>query len=195
MATHHPNIPYIFDNCIRTDGHTIEFLFGKKKSVFESLPDLTMSDLADLDIEGLHVYGINPGHNYLVTAVDIEGYFGTQENKNCVRFSNNEWYANAGFKNRRKEQQKMKREDGISTIESEMPSRKTANPESFAESCQYLFDHLGRLASFYGSYFTNDRFLSYLGQQKMASEIVNIFVSGGKKYNHRINHVTNDFIS
>jgi hypothetical protein len=102
------NIPYIFDNCIRTDGHIIEFLFGKKKSAFELLLDLTMSDLADLDLEDLQVYGVDPGHNHLVTAVDIEGYFGTQENKNCIRFPNNEWYAKAGAIFRYKEQQKMK---------------------------------------------------------------------------------------
>jgi hypothetical protein len=27
------NIPYIFDNCIHTDGHTIEFLFGKRRLI------------------------------------------------------------------------------------------------------------------------------------------------------------------
>jgi hypothetical protein len=82
----------------------------------------------------------------------------------------------------------MKKDKGISAIESEIPSRKTANPDTFAYSCQYLFDHLEKLTSFYGSYFTNSRFLAYIGQQKMANEIVNIFVSGGKKYKHCIRH-------
>jgi hypothetical protein len=182
------NIPYIFDNCIRTDGHTIEFLFGKKKADFESLPDLTMSDLADLNLEDFHVYGVDPGHKHWITAVDVEGYLGVNENQNCVQFSNNEWYVKAGAIFRRKEQQEMKMNEGISAIESEIPSRKTADPDTFAYACQYLFDHLGKLTSFYGFYFTNSRFLAYIGQQKMVNEIVNIFVSGGKKYKHRIRH-------
>jgi hypothetical protein len=83
-----------------------------------------MSDLADLDLEDFHLYGVDPGHNHSVTAVDIEGYFGTQENKNCIRFSKNEWYTKAGAIFRCKEQQKMKKDEGISAIESEMPSKK-----------------------------------------------------------------------
>jgi hypothetical protein len=42
------------------------------------------------------------------------------------------------------------------------------------------------LTSFYGSSFTKDRFLAYNGQQKMANEVVNLFVNGGNKYEHRI---------
>jgi hypothetical protein len=98
-----------------------------------------MSDLTDLNLEDFHVYGVDPGHNHWVTAVDIEGHLGVNEYQNCVQFSNNEWYVKVGAIFRRKEQQEMKKDEGISAIESEIPSRKTANPDTFAYSSQYLF--------------------------------------------------------
>jgi hypothetical protein len=67
-----------------------------------------------------------------------------------------------------------------------LPSKKTSDPESFAYCCQDWFDNLNTLTSFYGSSFTKDRFLAYNGQQKMANEVVNLFVNGGNKYEHRI---------
>jgi hypothetical protein len=171
---------------IRTDGHTIEFLFATRKSEFDALPNLTMPDLSDEKFNQFHVYGIDPGHRHLLTAVDVERQDNEPANQNCVRFSNNEWYAKVGILKRRYLQQQQKDYHGISAIESDLPSRKTSNPESFAYCCQDWFDNLNTLTSFYGSSFTKDRFLAYNGQQKMANEVVNLFVNGGNKYKHRI---------
>jgi hypothetical protein len=177
---------FVFNNMIRTDGHTIEFLFAARKSEFDALPNLTMPDLSDENFNQFHVYGIDLGHRHLLTAVDVERQDNEPTNQNCVRFSNNEWYAKAGVLKRRYLQQQQKDYHGISAIESDLPSRKTSNPESFAYCCQDWFDNLNTLTSFYGSSFTKDRFLAYNGQQKMANEVVNLFVNGGNKYEHRI---------
>ncbi|CEP13573.1 hypothetical protein [Parasitella parasitica] len=95
------NVPYVFNNLIRTDGHTIELLFGERKSEFENHPDLTMPDLSDEDLEQFHIYGVDPGHRHLVTAVDPERQQGQQQNQNFIHFSNNGWYAKAGVLRRR----------------------------------------------------------------------------------------------
>jgi hypothetical protein len=42
------DLPYVFNNMIRSDGHTIEFIYGVRHSSSEGLPDLTMSDISDL---------------------------------------------------------------------------------------------------------------------------------------------------
>jgi hypothetical protein len=39
-----------------------------------------------------------------------------------------------------------------------------------------------RFAAFYGTDLANDRFLNYVGRQKMEDEVANIFVDGGRKY-------------
>jgi hypothetical protein len=120
------DVPYLFDNSIRTDGHTVEFLFAKKKSAFDHLPDLKMPDLADENMDDFHIYGVDPGHNHLFIAVD--------EQDTRFRLSNNEWYIKASFKKRRREEQNRKTEEGLAEIESQIPSRKTASPDTYASS-------------------------------------------------------------
>jgi hypothetical protein len=138
-----------------------------------------MDDLAFEQMDQFHQYPIDPGHRHLVTSVD--------ENGRDVQFSNNEWYYKVGIMKQRWNQQEKKKELGITDIESALLSRKTADPYHFADCCEIIFDHLPRLCSFYGSDFANDRFLNYVGAQKMANEVVNIFVNGGKKYLYRNN--------
>jgi hypothetical protein len=79
------DIPYVFDNLIRTDDHTIKFVFDVKAS--ESLPDLAMDDLAFEQMDYFHQYPFDSGHRHLVTSVTEHG--------RDVRFSNNEWYYKA----------------------------------------------------------------------------------------------------
>ncbi|CEP19231.1 hypothetical protein [Parasitella parasitica] len=128
------NVPLIFRNTIHTDDHTIEFIFGKRESEFESLPELTMQDLSHEDLARFHVHGIDPGHRHLVSAVDIE--------RGRVRFSNNEWYQKAGVLKRRWAQQEKKKEKRITDIEASLLSRKTPDHESFVLCTQPLFDNL-----------------------------------------------------
>jgi hypothetical protein len=136
-----------------------------------------MDDLSTQDMTLFREYPVDPGHRHLVTSID--------ENGHCIRFSNNEWYTKAGVMKRRWNQQERKKETGIDQIESGLLSRKTSYPEYFVDTCQQVFDNLPRLRSFYRSGYPNDRFLSYVSGQKMANEVVNIFVNGGIKYSRR----------
>jgi hypothetical protein len=76
---------------IRSDGHTIEFIYGVRHSSSSGLPDLTMSDISDLsdlptdlqkDLDEFDIFGVDPGHRHLVTGVNAQGV--------RRRFSNNE---------------------------------------------------------------------------------------------------------
>jgi hypothetical protein len=95
-----------------------------------------MPDLSDENFNQFHIYGIDPGHRHLLTAVDVERQDNELANQNCVQFSNNEWYAKTGVLKRRYHQQQQKNEHGINAIESGLPSRKTSDPGSFAYCCQ-----------------------------------------------------------
>jgi hypothetical protein len=168
---------------IRTDGHTVEFIYGVRKSSSKGLPDLTMSDISDLsdlptdlqkDLDHFNVFGVDPGHRHLVTGVNAQGL--------RRRFSNNEWYSKSGISQRRYEQQVKKKDAGIDRLESTLPTKKTASPDEWILYCQAIFTNMSRLNSFYGTDFTNDRFLNYVGRQKMEGEVANIFVDGGIKY-------------
>jgi hypothetical protein len=76
------NLPNVFDNVVRTNGHTIEFIFNVKSSGTEPLPDLETSDIPTADIGRFDAFGVDPGHRHLFTAVNTGG--------SCTCFSNNE---------------------------------------------------------------------------------------------------------
>ncbi|KAI9355224.1 hypothetical protein BD770DRAFT_391492, partial [Pilaira anomala] len=59
---------------------------------------------------------------------------------------------------------------------------KTANIETFALYVHSVFNNLGTTLPFYDDRFTSLLFLNYFGRQRADAEIVNMFVTGGKKY-------------
>ncbi|KAG0169076.1 hypothetical protein DFQ30_003989 [Apophysomyces sp. BC1015] len=169
-----PDVKYAFTNLIRTDGHAIEFIFAKQAPQQPPLPDLTMADFIDEDLGNFRVYGVDPGVTQLFTAED--------EQFRVTQFANAEWFAKSGHRKRRWNQQIRETDTGVTTLESSLPTHKTARPTNWHTYCQALFNNFETLTSFYGNQWTNERFLSFLGRQKMENEVVNIFLSGGKKY-------------
>jgi hypothetical protein len=103
----------------------------------------------------------------------------------CTRFSNNEWYQKAGFTKRRRNQQRRKRDQNIDVIESSLPTKKTSDYGTFLEYCEIIFLNLPELLLFYGSDYSEESFLKYVGSQKMANEVVNTFLNASKKYRDR----------
>ncbi|KAG0161751.1 hypothetical protein DFQ30_005846, partial [Apophysomyces sp. BC1015] len=97
-----------------------------------------------------------------------------------TQFANAEWYAKSGHIKRRWNQQIRKTDAGVTTVESSLPTHKTARPTNWLAYCQALFNNFETLTSFYSNQWTNERFLSFIGCQKMENEVVNIFLSGGK---------------
>ncbi|ORX50803.1 hypothetical protein DM01DRAFT_1089626 [Hesseltinella vesiculosa] len=63
-----------------------------------------------------------------------------------------------------------------------LPTKKTISVPRWMAYCRQLCLCLPSLTNFYGSAFTNNRFLAYVSKQKILDEAVNIFVSGGRKY-------------
>jgi hypothetical protein len=128
------------------------------------------------DLDDFDIYGVDPGHRHLFTAINRGGV--------TRRFSNNEWYAKSGMKRRRYDQQERKKESGVVAFESSLPTKKTADAGNWLSYCDQIFTNFRLIATFYGADFASERFLNYQGHQKMASEVANIFVNGGKKYHH-----------
>jgi hypothetical protein len=177
------HVPYVFNNMIRSDGHTIEFIYGVRHSSSGGLPDLTMSDISDLsdlptdlqkDLDEFDIFEVDPGHRHLVTGVNAQGV--------RRRFSNNEWYCKSGILQRRYDQQERRKDTGIDQVESRLSTKKTASCDLWISYCQAVFDNMPQFAAFYGTDFANDRFLNYVGRQKMEDEVTNIFVDGDRKY-------------
>jgi hypothetical protein len=152
-------------------------MFNVKSSGAESLPDLETSDIPAADIGRFDAFGVDPGHRYLFTAVNMDG--------SCTRFSNNKWYQKAGFTKRRRNQQRRKRDQNIDVIESSLPTKKTSDYGTFLEYCEIIFLNLPELLLFYGSDYSEESFLKYVGSQKMANEVVNTFLNASKKYRDR----------
>ncbi|KAI9364599.1 hypothetical protein BD770DRAFT_378502 [Pilaira anomala] len=57
-----------------------------------------------------------------------------------------------------------------------------ASIETFALYVHSVFNNLGTILPFYDDRFTSLRFLNYIGRQRANAEIINMFVTGGKKY-------------
>ncbi|GAA5806845.1 hypothetical protein MFLAVUS_000193 [Mucor flavus] len=79
--------------------------------------------------------------------------------------------------------------------ERQITTYKTANLERFTEYVRSVLDSLDILLRFYDHRFTALRLLNYIGRQCADFEMVNIFVSGGKKYLKREFKQTDDGIS
>ncbi|KAG0166015.1 hypothetical protein DFQ30_007682 [Apophysomyces sp. BC1015] len=159
-----PEAKLSFTNVIRTDGHTLKFIFAKRKTQGPPLPDLTLVDFIGEDMNDKQVIGVDPGMGQLFTAVD--------DRFEVARMSNSEWYAKAGFMQRRHQQQTRKQEAGISDLEVSLPTRKAASPNSWTAYCQAIFNDFDTLTSFYADQWTNDRFLAYIRRQRLESEAV-----------------------
>ncbi|ORX51696.1 hypothetical protein DM01DRAFT_1408636 [Hesseltinella vesiculosa] len=177
LGTYNTDLPpeetdIAFTNLIRTDGHTVEFICSKKAA--ELLPDLVMSDLDDEDMEVFKPMGVDPGHSVLFTSMDT--------NRQCLRLTNPEFYHRIGHMRRRYTRQNNAEQLGINPIISSLPTKKTVSVSRWMAYCRQLCLCLPSLTNFYGSAFTNDRFLAYVSKQKILDEAVNIFVSDGRKY-------------
>jgi hypothetical protein len=87
------------------------------------------------------------------------------------------------FKERTAEVQAQKNQNGISKIEAQRPSSKTANLFGYRQHVQWYFRHRHKLLTFYNFEKAKDRFQAYQGSQKALEQATNILINGGKKYN------------
>jgi hypothetical protein len=73
----------------------------------------------------------------------------------------------------------------ITPIESTLPTAKTARLDRVHERVRALLDALPTLLHFYDITHQAKRFSIFRGKQRADAEMVNIFLSGGKKYNNQ----------
>lgn len=98
------------------------------------------------------------------------------------RCTTSEYYHYTGSTVYLKKQQKVKNSNGIASIESCIPSPKTANASSYSFFVIYMLAHFQRLFDFYGFPFGHHRFNLYQGRQRAEEMMVNILVNGTSKY-------------
>lgn len=168
----------IFMNHIRTDGHTVDVLLVRQKRHSE-LPDLSMDDFTSNELDQhFQLWGVDPGMKDIFTATDGAGQY--------RRFSTKEWRSKCGITRRFRFHQEEKRRQGITKIESSIPTTKTTSSTKLMTAVKYLINNLPRLTEFYSMvHWRKHRLHAYSGRQKLDQEMVNVFVDGGEKYNRK----------
>ncbi|KAI9013759.1 hypothetical protein CLU79DRAFT_871364, partial [Phycomyces nitens] len=76
-----------------------------------------------------------------------------------------------------------KKESGIGSLESNLPSSKTTSITKFEKYIKSILTHLDVLFRFYNQNTTKDRFSLYQGSQRAPEQLVNILTHGTAKYN------------
>ena len=139
-----------FANKFQTDGVGTSFLFARKTDEDEDAireTQLGFSDFTVQEVENsFEVVGVDPGRSQVFTA----SYGCGNDSHQVRRCSSKEYYAMTGSPRRNAKLQKEKVRNGISEIESECPTCKTANEVQFHLYLDWLNIHYDRLVKFYG---------------------------------------------
>ncbi|KAI8099803.1 uncharacterized protein BX664DRAFT_248954, partial [Halteromyces radiatus] len=175
------NIQFLFNNCIRTDGHGVDILLthrgGTQSSIDIGLTDLKQTEEMGVFNKHFMLWGLDPGLRDIFVATN--GIDGSNQQRSK---STAEYYTGTGHRKRRLRQQQLKKDNSITDIESSIPMAATASPDKWIKRVTYISERLTQLLRFYDGRFTSDKFLAYVGGQKMKEELVNSLVNGGLKY-------------
>ncbi|KAI9247611.1 hypothetical protein EDC94DRAFT_528825 [Helicostylum pulchrum] len=165
---------------VRTDGYGIDFILAGPKNPDANLPDLDLNDFTPRELnENFCLWGADPGQTNIFTASDGHG----DDSHQVRKYSTAEYYTRAGFKKSNKTILNLKNGDEqLSEAERNIATFKTANMEVFLLYIHSVLNNIDVLVRFYDDRFTSLRFLNYIGRQRADAEMVNIFVTGGKKY-------------
>jgi cytochrome oxidase assembly protein ShyY1 len=130
----------MFRNIISTDSTAINFMYSRLKK--KTKPDeekLQMTDFYEWELEKVfRLWGVDPGVNDAYLAADGE----RSESHESRCLSTAEYYVKAGYKKNLKIMQKMKMEEGISVIESQIPTHKVSSIQALNDHLKYIFHHL-----------------------------------------------------
>ncbi|KAI7892841.1 uncharacterized protein EV154DRAFT_537312 [Mucor mucedo] len=96
-------------------------------------------------------------------------------NTDVRRLSSAEYYNMNGSANRMKLEQDRKKEQGVQTIETNIPSVKSAVADKYITH--------DTLFSFYNFQTARVKWCNYIGKQRALQDAVNILINGSKKYN------------
>ncbi|KAI7889213.1 uncharacterized protein EV154DRAFT_592502 [Mucor mucedo] len=104
-------------------------------------------------------------------------------NTDVRRLSSAEYYNMNGSANRLKLEQDRKKEQGVQTIETNIPSVKSAVTDKYITHVKYMMQHKDTLFSFYNFQTARVKWCNYIGKQRALQDAVNILINGSKKYN------------
>ncbi|KAG0931403.1 hypothetical protein G6F30_011222 [Rhizopus arrhizus] len=156
--TPNENNKILFENTIKSDGFSVDFVFYRKERMNNgSDVELTLKDFNYEEVHNqYHPMFLDPGHKSLFTAV-----VGVASAKQIRKSSCS----------------------GIKTIESQIPTSKTAAVGSYDQYVKYMLTHLDKLLDFYGKDTAHHRFQLYQGRQRAPEMMANMLTHGTAKYN------------
>ncbi|KAG1152469.1 hypothetical protein G6F37_010787 [Rhizopus arrhizus] len=156
--TPNENNKILFGNTIKSDGFSVDFVFYRKERMNNgSDVELTLKDFNYEEIHNqYHPMLLDPGRKSLFTAV-----VGVASAKQIRKSSCS----------------------GIKTIESQIPTPKTAAVGSYDQYVKYTLTYLDKLLDFYGKDTAHHRFHLYQGRQRASEMMANILTHRTAKYN------------
>jgi hypothetical protein len=89
-----------------------------------------------------------------------------------------------------KQEQKRMKDENVSNIFLNMPITKTASLSTYYTYVHYIFRHIDQIFSFNNSRTPTKRLYLYQIVQRARSEMTNILINGGKKYNKAKRKIT-----
>jgi hypothetical protein len=126
-------------------------------------------------------YFVDPGRTHAFTAVS--GF--ESSNVEVRRCSTTEYYTMTGSIAYLKKLNQKKSEEGITAIESGIPTAKTVSYQNNEIYLMYILQNMRKLFTFYDSSMAEGYFRLYQGQQRAAETMANMFINGSKKYNKK----------
>ncbi|PHZ13490.1 uncharacterized protein RHIMIDRAFT_120768 [Rhizopus microsporus ATCC 52813] len=168
----------MFLNGMYTDDYTCSVLFCRKV-LLSSVAYGVSLELSDFTTDEVDKYfrpcTVDPGRK--------DAFVSYHGGTDIRRLSSAEYYSMSGTVNRQKAQQGRKQSLGIESIETNIPSPKTASTQRYMLYITYILQHMDSLFNFYNFETTKLKWLNYIGSQEVIQESVNILLNGGKKYN------------
>ena len=170
----------MFTNMVRTDGYGIDFILAGRVNQETQHPDLELNDFTPDELQNrFRLWGVDPGQVNIFTASDGHG----DGDHEVRRYSAAEYYIRAGFKKINEKILNMKNVNEVyMQAERAITTHKTADLAIYGDYVNSILTNIHILLPFHDDRFTSLRLLNYIGRQRADAEMVNIFVSGGKKY-------------
>ncbi|KAG2191036.1 hypothetical protein INT47_006012 [Mucor saturninus] len=168
----------MFINSLYTDGYTCRISFCRKRYA-ESPVNETALELQDFNSEEIDRYfrpcTVDPNRK--------DAFVSFHGNTDIRRLSSAEYYNMNGSANRLKLEQDRKKEQGVQTIETNIPSVKSAVADKYITHVKYMMQHQDTLFNFYNFQTARVKWCNYIGKQRALQDAVNILINGSKKYN------------
>ncbi|KAI8391000.1 uncharacterized protein BYT42DRAFT_178216 [Radiomyces spectabilis] len=172
-----------------TDGYGCSVSFFRAKGSAQVLADLEAADFADWERPYLRIWGADPGVTDVFVASDGGEFLPNEENAlqrsrphEVRQFSTVEFYTKAQYKHSTICVQNWKMRSQVLDVEQNIVTSKAINLRSARLFITGMLASMERLLTFYDQRFTKLRFRRFVKNQQTLSELANVFITGGQKY-------------